>query len=214
MEASLASYDQTTLSSQATSGESGRPTLASVPLSYSANDVPTMKNVNGLGGGSTPTKSQAQQQLHNHNASLGRIPPHAVNHRHSRELSGGETRREDQINGYQNLSSVLQPGVTSLGPTSPPASSVESTPHPLQQVNGGPYVGQAFYGGYGMQFMNVAMAPASMGNPITFSNNSSAFQPQNPVMPYQVFGQAPRFTDSQARVIQQRRLQNGEGRVL
>jgi len=50
--------------------------------SYSTSDIPTIKNPNGINN-----VSQAQQQLHNHNASLGRIPLHGMNNRHSRELS-------------------------------------------------------------------------------------------------------------------------------
>ena len=69
----------------------------------------------------------------------------------------------------------------------------------------------AFYGGYGMQLTNMGMASIPMGNPLAFSTQMQPFQPQNGFNTYQSFGQPPRFTDSQARVIQQRRLQNGEG---
>ncbi|MCJ1471265.1 hypothetical protein MMC07_009913 [Pseudocyphellaria aurata] len=211
MEASLASYSQASLPSQTVSNDSGRPTLANIQSSYSTNDIPTMKSTNGLGGIVTPTKTQAQQHFHNHNASLGRIPLHAVNNRHSRELSGGEARREEPSSNYQYLSSALQASAAPFGPSTPTASPTESVPNGLVQMNANPqYAMPAFYGGYGMQVANMGMGPIQMSNPLAFNNQMPAFQPQNPFAQYQNFGQPPRFADSQARVIQQRRLQNGE----
>lgn len=171
-----------------------------------------MKSVNGIGGIITPTKTQAQQQFHNHNASLGRIPLHAVNNRHSRELSGGENRREDQ-NTYNYLSSGLQASAAPFGPSVPIASAPESIPNGIQQTNNNSYAAPAFYGGYGMQLMSMGMTPIQMGNPLAFNNPIPAFPVQATFNMYQAqaYGQQPRFADSQARVIQQRRVQNGEG---
>src|ERR1700709_797743 len=42
---------------------------------------------NSISGGSSNPNSHAQQHLHNHNASLGRIPLNAVNNRLSRDLN-------------------------------------------------------------------------------------------------------------------------------
>lgn len=211
MEASLASYSQANLQST-TSTDTGRPALANIQSSYSTNDIPTMKSTNGLGGIVTPTKTQAQQHFHNHNASLGRIPLHAMNNRHSRELSGGETRREEPSNGYQYVSSALQGSAAPFGPATTTASPVESIPNSIVQMNAGPqYAAPAFYGGYGMQLTNMGMTPIQMGNALAFNNQMQPFHPQNAFTPYQTFSQPPRFPDSQARVIQQRRLQNGEG---
>lgn len=171
-----------------------------------------MKSVNGIGGVITPTKTQAQQQFHNHNASLGRIPLHAVNNRHSRELSGGETRREEQ-NNFNYISSGLQASAAPFGPSVPIASPPESIPNGIQQANTNSYAAPAFYGGYGMQLMNMGMAPIQMSNPLNFNNQMPTFPTQNNFTPYHAYAQPARFADSQARVIQQRRIQNGEGLI-
>ncbi|KAL8838035.1 MAG: hypothetical protein Q9170_002316 [Blastenia crenularia] len=214
MEASLASYAQANLSGQIHGNESAssRPSLANLQSSYSTNDIPTMKNNNGLGT-STPSKSRAQQHFHNHNASLGRIPPGAVSNRHSRDLSGGENRREEQINGYGQISSTLQTSIAPLAATSVTATSpVESVASPVSQLNSMPqYAAPAFYGGYGMQLMNMGMTPVQMSNQMVFNNQLQAYPTQNNFTPYQTYGApAGRFADSQARVIQQRRMQYGE----
>lgn len=213
MELPLVPYSQASLPSQATSTDNIRPTLANIQSSFSTNDLPTVKNANGLGAVSSPTKTQAQQQFHNHNASLGRIPPHGVNNRHSRELAGGETRREEQSNGHQYFTSALQASAAPFGPSAVTASALESVsvPNGLNQMNTGSYAAPTFYGGYGMQLLNMGMASMPIGNPPTFNNQMHPFPPQLPFAPYQPYGQSARFQDSQARVIQQRRMQNGEG---
>ncbi|KAI4206974.1 MAG: hypothetical protein LQ346_000806 [Caloplaca aetnensis] len=212
MEASLASYAQANLSGQLHGNESAsRPNLANLQSSYSTNDIPTIKNINGLGT-TTPSKTHAQQHFHNHNASLGRIPPGAVSNRHSRELSGGETRREEQTNGYGQIttlhSSTAPYAATTLAATSP----AESAASAVGQFNNAPqYAAPAFYGGYGMQLMNMGMTPVQMSNQMAFNNQVQTYPPQNNFAPYQTYGQpAGRFVDSQARVIQQRRMQHGE----
>lgn len=218
MEASFGPYSQPNLASLAISNDTSRPTLPPIQSSFSTNDIPTMKSTSGIGGMVTPTKTQAEQQFHNHNASLGRIPLQRVNNRHSRELSGGESRREDSNNGYSFFSSALQANATPFGPSSPTTSPIESRaldsiPSGIVQMPIGhqQYSVPAFYGGYGMQLTNMGMASIPMGNQLAFSTQIQPFQPPNAFNTYQSFGQPPRFTDSQARVIQQRRLQNGEG---
>ena len=211
MEASLAAYAQTTQPGQVLSNESGRPALANVQSSYSTNDIPTLKNPNASVTNITPSKTHAQQQFHNHNASLGRIPPNAMSNRHSRELSGGDARREEQNNGYQQILSGLQASAAPFGPPTTAASPVESMPSPIAQVNTSmQFPNQAYYPGYGMQMMNMGMNPM-MANPLAFHNQMQAFQPQNGFSPYQTYGSPGRFQDSQARIMQQRRMQNGEG---
>jgi hypothetical protein len=210
MESTLVPYSQ---ASQVTSTDNARPTLANIQSSFSTNDLPTVKTVNALGAVSSPTKTQAQQQFHNHNASLGRIPLHAMNNRHSRELTVGESRREEQSNSHQNFPSALQASAAPFGPSTATSSAMESVSVPtgLNQHNTGTYASPAFYGGYGMQLVNMGIAPMPIGNPLTFNNQMQSFPPQIPFAPYQTYGQSPRFQDSQARVIQQRRMQNGEG---
>ena len=234
MEATLASYAQSSMAGLALSDDtaSGRPTLANIQSSYSTNDIPTMKNTSNLGTTITPPKTHAQQHFHNHNASLGRIPPHAVNsnainnnpvnntahtvingavnNRHSRELSGGEGRREEQSNGYGYFQSGLQASAAPFGPSATTASPTESIASPVAHMSAAQYPSPAYYGGYGMQLMNMGMSPMQMASPLPFNNPMQAYQPQASFSQYPNYGPPGRFPDSQARVIQQRRLQNGE----
>ncbi len=211
MEASLAAYNAQ--SSQASSTDPSRPTtLGSIHNSYSTNDVPTLKKANGLTGPNiTPPKSQAQQQFHNHNASLGRIPPSAMSHRHSRELSGGDARRDEPANGYQQMMSGLQASAASFGPATTAASPVDSLPTSMAQLNNMQFSNQAFgYPQYGMQMMDIGMTPMNMASPMAFHNQMQPFQAQSAYSLYPSHPVQNRFQDSQARVIQQRRIQNGE----
>lgn len=212
MEASLAAYGQPTQHGQVLSNEAVRPTLANVHSSYSTNDVPTLKKANGLISNITPPKTQAQQQFHNHNASLGRIPPSAMSNRHSRDLSsGGDARRDEQSNGYQQALSGLQASAAPFGPPTTAASPIDSMPNAMAQLNNAmQFPAQAYYPAFGMQMMNMGMNPMQVANPIAFHNQMQAFQPQNGFPPYPNYGPQGRFQDSQARVIQQRRMQNGE----
>ena len=210
MEASLAAYTHTPQASQASSTESGRPTtLSSIHASYSTNDVPTLKKANGLMTNVTPTKNEAEQKFHNHNASLGRIP--VMNNRHSRELSGGDNRRDDQATNYQQVFSSLQASATPFGPATSAPSPVELSNSMSPFNSAMQFQNQAFFPGYGMQMMNMGMTPMPMTNPMAFQNQMQVFQPQNGYSPYANYAVQGRFPDSQARVIQQRRMQNGEG---
>ena len=215
MEATMASYSQASLPGQLQGHESvaGRPSLANVQSSYSTNDLPTMKNTNGLGTTITPPKTHAQQHFHNHNASLGRIPLGAVSNRHSRDLSGGESRRDEQSSGYGQISSALQASAAPFATAATTAPSpTEPTVSPMTQISSLPqYSTPAFYGGYGMQLMNMGMTPMHMANPMAFNNQIQAYQSQNAFPSFQTYGQpAGRLQDSQTRIMQQRRLQHGE----
>lgn len=209
----MAAYAQANLPGQLASheGSSGRPNLGSIQSSYSTNDIPTMKNTNGAVATITPPKTHAQQHFHNHNASLGRIPPNAVNSRHSRELSGGDNRQDEQTNGSHQTHGLHG----NAAPFGPPVSLADAMTNQMAQLNINPqYAPAAFYGGYGMQLMNMGMAPVHMNNPMAYNQQMQLYQPQNSLGPYhnQGFGQQGRFQDSQAMVIRQRRMQNGEGR--
>lgn len=213
MEASLAAYGQPTQHGQVVSNEPVRPTLANIHSSYSTNDVPTLKKANGVMPNITPPKTQAQQQFHNHNASLGRIPSSAISNRHSRELSGGDARRDEQTNGYQQILSGLQASAAPFGPPTTASSPVDAMPNAMAQLNNAlQFPNQGYYPAFGMQMMNMGMTPMHMANPMAFHNQMQAFQPQNGFSPYPNYGPQGRFQDSQARVIQQRRMQNGEGK--
>lgn len=216
MEASLATYASTNLPSQLSSNDaaSGRPGLGNLPSSYSTNDIPTMKNANGPVSTITPPKTHAAQHIHNHNASLGRIPPNAVSNRHSRELAGGDNRREDPVTGYQNntyTSSAPSSQVSdaAYGPNNTAVSLTDNMSNQLAQISP-QYAAPAFYGGYGMQLVNMGMTPLQVNNSVAFGQQLQSYQQQNAFGQYQNYGQQGRFQDSQARVIQQRRMQNGE----
>ena len=233
MEATLASYAQSSMAGLALAEDttSSRPTLANIQSSYSTSDIPTMKNTNSLGTTITPPKTHAQQHFHNHNASLGRIPPHAinsnainssvnssvnnasnnaVNNRHSREFSSGEARREEQTNSYGYFQSGLQASAAPFGPSATAASPTESISSPVNHMGAAQYPSPAYYGGYGMQLMNMGMSPMHMASALPFNNPMQAYQSQGAFSQYPNYGPPGRFPDSQARVIQQRRLQNGE----
>ena len=177
-----------------------------------------MKNTNGNASNVTPPKTHAQQHFHNHNASLGRIPSSAVNNRHSRELSGSENRGDEQtqVTTFQQVPGLQANAI----PFGPPVTMADAMASQFAHLNINPqYIPAAFYGGYGMQFMNMGMFPAQMNNPLAFNQQLQVYQPQpqpqNGFSGYQNqnYGQQGRFQDSQAMVIRQRRMQNGEGRV-
>ena len=107
MEASLTAYAKLNLPNQFSSAnETSRPNLGSIHPSYSTNDVPTLKTNRMSATDIMPPKTHAEQHFHNHNASLGRISPNAINNRYSRELLSNS--RRDNANNYQQISSVLQ----------------------------------------------------------------------------------------------------------
>ncbi|KAG4444243.1 hypothetical protein IFR05_000218 [Cadophora sp. M221] len=178
--------------------------------SYSANDIPTMRSTtNGVPSANTTPNSHAQQHLHNHNASLGRIPLNAMNNRLSREMTSAEstTLREAQNGGYQSIQSALHASAPPFGPS---LSQATSQP-PLQPAMASPSAQQAYpvggyYNNYGMQQMMMGMQNMSVAQPLYSANNPYA---PHQYAPPPIYPQAaPR--DSQARVIQQRRQNDGE----
>lgn len=180
--------------------------------SYSANDVPTMRTAtNGISSATQASNSHAQQHLHNHNASLGRIPPNAMNNRLSREMTSNEghaVREAQNGGGYQSIQSALHASAPPFGPaltqgiSQAPMSAMTS---PMSQqaypvgYNFNPYNGMQMIN-MGMQNMQIGQPMYSPGNPYAYGNGMYSPQPQP----------APR--DSQARVIQQRRQHDGEGK--
>lgn len=196
--------------------------------SYSANDVPTMRNSNGSGVNSfsngsntnnTPN-SHAQQHLHNHNASLGRIPPSAMNtsalnNRLSRDMSSGDTsplRDAPNGGGYQSIQSALQASAPPFGPALTQSTTQGQVMPILSSQNGQQqYPMTGYYNNYnpmqmlnmGMQTMQINQQPVYATPPNQYVNYGAAMYPQA--------GQAG-VRDSQARVIQQRRQNDGEGK--
>ena len=179
--------------------------------SYSANDVPTMRSAtNGVSSTNQTPNSHAQQHLHNHNASLGRIPPNAVNNRMSREMSSADaaTLREAQNGGYQSIQSALQASAPPFGPSLTQGMSQSQTPAAmssptLSQQYGGP---GGYYNNYNMQLMTMGMQNLNMAQPM--------YSPHNPYANYGSMYPQTSSRDSQARVIQQRRQNDGEGKPL
>jgi len=201
-------------SSYHASPSNGMPKLQQ---SYSTNDVPTLKNGSSANGvnGNGAFNTRAEQHLHQHNASLGRIPPNGLSNRHSRELSSG-FKEQDQ---YRPTQSGLHASAAPFGPAITSAPSVNGS---VAGTVGSPTVSQyststatTQYYGYGMTMLNNAMNGLSMGpqlsGPPTFNPNG-VYQGVPGVQyynPYAAYGPQGRVQDSQARVIQSRRLQNG-----
>lgn len=160
-----------------TTPSGGPPKLQS---SYSTNDIPTVKNSVNANPYGQPS-STAEERLHNHNASLGRIPRGAVgSNRTSRDFNkelshSPEVRHEEPI---PTMQTVLQGSASNFtSPVPAPASAVSSPPEsmsagptspasfasPLASLNN-PNPNPNFYGGYGVQpNMNSAIATGMNG---------------------------------------------------
>lgn len=214
--------------------------------SFSANDVPTVKNggassgLNGMNGLNGNANNHAQQHFHNHNASMGRIPAGIPTSRHSRELSNESNSgvNRDQVVGapYQSLQSALQASAAPFGPSMTTAVATPSTAPQSQPtaavgtpMNGytNYYPGNGFTpvsnpntpGGYNMNMMTAGLQQLSMdgangGNmyPSPTQNfNGYGGSPYNQAAPAPP-AQQPR--DSQARVMQNRRQLDNEGKPL
>ncbi|KAI1167175.1 ARM repeat-containing protein [Nemania serpens] len=205
-------YKDNTMETIPTSGISPSTTqVISTPpklqSSFSTNDVPTVKTMSGAGISSA--NAHAQQHFHNHNASIGRIPPGAMK-RHSRELSGDTHAAVPQPGGsFPSIQSQLQANAPSFGPVASSQGPVQSpvsigSNSATSPSSGGNY---QYYQGYSQTSpngaYNVGMLALGMQN-----MNMNGYPHQNftgfgPM--YQPPGQ-PR--DSQQRVMQQRRAQN------
>ncbi|CAN8104031.1 unnamed protein product [Discula destructiva] len=146
-----------------------------LPSSFSTGDVPTLKQVSGSGAGMTPNHA-AQQHLHNHNASMGRIPVNAL--RHSREMSA-DGRNHNALPGYQSLGSTLQGDSSAFIPTmysGPMQGAAFGQASQAPVANGAANVpqgvstfGNAYYNG-------VAYAPNGYGNNANgYGNNSNGY---------------------------------------
>jgi hypothetical protein len=193
--------------------------------SYSTNDIPTVKNTGGdmdLNGNSAANLSHAEQHLHNHNASMGRIPMNA-NNRQSRDFSAAEPRVEDK--GMRPLPSALQANAPAFGPsynnsTAAPPNAPSAALSP--QTNTSAYNQAPYYAGYGvsslvngMNNMNMSSPPPAWNGPPMYQgsgygNNYQGYQPYGPMSS----NPSTRYNaqDSQARVIQQRRTQSTDGK--
>ena len=195
-------------SSQMTSpSKYNQSTPPKLQSSYSANDVPTMRSANGVTSVNTTPNSHAQQHLHNHNASLGRIPPSAMNNRLSREVATNDSgSREAQNGGYQSIQSALQASAPPFGPTTSQGMSQGQSPLALSSPTSQQQFGMPGYynnnNGYNMQMMTMGLQNMQMGQQL--------YSPNNPYVNYNNMYPQTGPRDSQARVIQQSRANDTE----
>jgi hypothetical protein len=240
-ESKRSSYHSTTSNGVAANGV---PKLQS---SYSANDIPTLKNgngTNGAGNSSNAFNTHAEQHLHNHNASLGRKP----NNRLSQEYNLSRTQDQEgssfnSLRGRSNLHASAAPfsipvtasqGLGNLNGNlhgslnGSLASTTSSVAAPAYGVTATGY-GYTSFGngvgnglGSGMNMLSMGLQGMHLGHQMGMQQ--PGFQHgMYPPGPYNQYGpgayqnnyggqQGP-FRDSQARVIQSRRMQNGEGEL-
>ncbi|KIE03941.1 Armadillo-like helical, partial [Metarhizium majus ARSEF 297] len=192
--------------------------------SFSANDVPTVKNTSGPSILSGNANNHAQQHFHNHNASMGRIPAGAMPSRHNRELSSDNTMNNgrEQSNGFQSIQSALQASAAPFGPsltTAVQVSSATAVSGPSTTATANSF--NNFYtpngygsnatgssGSFGMPMLTAGMQQMSMNG----VNGANLYPAQNYTgygsLSYNQGAGQPR--DSQARVIQHRRQLDNE----
>ena len=221
-------------SSEAAASMASPPSVLSTPpkltQSFSTNDIPTVKNTMGAAG-----LTAQQQQFHNHNASLGRIPQGALPNRHSREMSFDNVigANRDPVAAYNSLSSTLQANAAPFGPGPIPSLQTSQTapaitsPTPSSGYSG--YYNSASYAGLGaastqshysngsmplvamMQNMNMNGANGAQSN-LYHSANYTGYSPVYAQAVGLGLSQGQQPRDSQARVIQNRRLLDSEGK--
>ncbi|KAI1004792.1 Pumilio domain-containing protein [Podosphaera aphanis] len=176
--------------------------------SFSTCDISNSRNgTNSCNTTNTTPKTHAQLHLHNHNASLGRIPPGAVNNRMSRELTQSEREavRECQNSGFPSIQSALHANAPPFGPALSQSISQNLPSTPISPTSQTFCNQQPYYNS--MQMMMSGMQNVNLGQPMYSSlpyayNGGQIFAPSRPQQT------TPR--DSQARVIQQRRQPDGE----
>ncbi|KAI0406312.1 ARM repeat-containing protein [Xylaria palmicola] len=176
--------------------------------SFSANDIPTVKTMSNT----TPSSANAhaQQHFHNHNASIGRIPPGAMK-RHSRDLSGDSHTGIAQSGGtFPSIQSQLQGNAPSFGPIASSQAPIQTTvpagANSALSPSGGPY---QYYPGYNQAgstgAYNMPMLAMGMQN-----MGLNGYQPQNYTGYSALYQSSVQPRDSQQRVMQQRRAQNDD----
>ena len=210
-----------------TPGSESRDMPPKLQTSYSTNDIPTMgtndsngkpRESNGSSAYPTPQTSTAEQRLHNHNASLGRIPVGAINTaRHGRDFSAGFERNEEPRSDVTSVGVVSTPRASYHSPTgnnnineSPSGNTPATSPMSPFGTNNA---------GFGSLGQSSSLASSLSHLAINSPNgwNGSAMQPfASPYggnyNTYQGFGSGyQRFSDSQQRVVHERRKRDSEG---
>ncbi|CAN9256967.1 unnamed protein product [Alternaria alternata] len=190
--------------------------------SYSTNDVPTLKN--GVNGANSIGFTHSQQ-FHNHNASLGRIPSNVLSNRSSRDLSLGNREPEYRSpqSGLHASAAPFGPAITS-GATNGNSGLPSTVGSPTMSQYSSVQAANPGYYGYGMNMLNSAMNGLNLGagagpgpqygGPPAYGPNGMYGGGQPQYNPYATYGPGGRVQDSQARVIQSRRLQNDANKYM
>ncbi|KXJ96878.1 armadillo-type protein [Microdochium bolleyi] len=188
--------------------------------SHSSSEIATIKSTNAI----LNPNAHALQHLHNHNASIGRIPPGAVK-RHSRELSSEGHVAVTQPGGYPSIQSQLHANAPSFGPSmtsqapaqaatgsTPPVSGAGSPGQYPPYYAGPGYVPGMSGNGYGMSFLPMAMQNMNLNS--GYHPGYPGYAPGYPTAQQQQQQQPPQQPrDSQQRVIQARRAQDNEAAI-
>jgi Pumilio-family RNA binding repeat len=180
----------------------------SLQTSYSTNDVPTIKNLLGYDSAITPPKTHAEQQFHNHNVSLGRIPVNGVSNRQSRDLpntlSGLINNNEDNIAPAQSVQSNLHAGAAPFGPqmSSAAESGIMAMTSPTMAFNNS----QTY--AYSMQSYNVNQMTSQMA--LNSSLQAYQNQSQGAYGQFGGYGQFGKGQEGQHRGNTGRRMHNGD----
>ncbi|OIW27288.1 ARM repeat-containing protein [Coniochaeta ligniaria NRRL 30616] len=186
--------------------------------SYSANDVPTVKNGNGTSNMSSNANNHAQQHFHNHNASLGRIPAGAVPNRHSRELSGDNNMAANRdVSAYASIGSTLHANAPAFGPVATNnyqlgAANVASVPAQYPYYNGASAYNGVPNNTTGNNYTTSMLSMSMQGLNLNGNNGQPMYSAHGYGGYNQMYNPVTRVVpqDSQARVIQNRRQMDNE----
>ncbi|KAI1869446.1 hypothetical protein JX265_006536 [Neoarthrinium moseri] len=179
--------------------------------SFSANDIHAVKTPAGSVNLSN-ANAHAQQHFHNHNASIGRIPPGAMPKRHSRELSSdNHIPGLPQAATFPSIGSALHANAPAFGPAVTSQGPAQNSPSVASPGSSGGF--PSYYGanGYNPNPTSPNGAPFNMGMLMQGMGNLN----MNGFTPQGFTGYAPMYQsgpprDSQQRVIQQRRAQDND----
>lgn len=203
------------LTSSPNAGANGFPRLQS---SYSTNDIPTLKSTKTTSPAERKAVAIQDPQTDYRSPDRTQVNLATLNaltgpdNRQAQDLHNSFTQLEEQNNGFRSPQTGLQASAAPFGP-SVVAPSQESgntgTAVPAAQPIAPYGAPAAFYGGYGMQILNGAFNNMYIGGNQGYG--------QMPIYPgaYGGYSQYPqpaaaRYPDSQNRVTQQRRTQNGD----
>jgi hypothetical protein len=187
---------------------------------YSAADANPAKSASGQNFGSSPN-NHAQQHFHNHNASLGRIPLSAMSSRPTPQLSndGNPAVSREQSGGYPSIQSTLHASAAPFGSSMPPSSMAPNPNTPNQVPGGYPYyIGNNFGptapgppstsgGNFGVPLLAMGMQNMNLNGYPNGGYAGGVYPPAG------YHGASQQQRDSQARVIQNRRQLDNEGKL-